>query len=68
MYIGEGMSYPDSVRRVKPPNTTIPKTLAALPNSQYATTFWLVLGKPLFFAFVAFLLIDLPRDERDDDG
>lgn len=31
---GEEASYPDSVRRVKPPKTTIPKTLAALPRSQ----------------------------------
>ena len=27
-------TYPDSVNLVRPPNTTIPKTLAALPNSQ----------------------------------
>lgn len=30
---------------VRPPNTTIPNTLAALPSSQYATPFELVLGK-----------------------
>ena len=30
-------TYPDSVSRVNPPNTTIPKTLAALPSNQYAT-------------------------------
>jgi hypothetical protein len=43
------------VRRVKPPNMTIPNTLAALPNSQYATLFELVLGKEPDFpsAFVA---------------
>lgn len=50
--------YPDSVRRVRPPNTTIPKTLAALPNSQYATAFWLVLGKKRLLAFAPFPLID----------
>jgi hypothetical protein len=38
-------TYPDSVRRVRPPNTTIPKTLAALARSQYATAFELVSGK-----------------------
>lgn len=32
-----GCTYPDSVRRVRPPKMTIPKTLAALPSSQYAT-------------------------------
>jgi len=34
---GGGGAYPDSVRRVSPPKTTMPKTLAALPRSQYAT-------------------------------
>lgn len=38
-------AYPDSVNRVRPPNTTIPKTLAALPNNQYATPFEDVCGK-----------------------
>jgi hypothetical protein len=33
------MLSPDSVRRVSPPKTTIPKTLAAEPSSQYATDF-----------------------------
>ena len=42
-----GRAYPDSVRRVKPPNTTMPKTLAALPSSQYATLLDVVLGKLL---------------------
>lgn len=37
--------YPDSVRRVSPPKTTIPKTLAALPRSQYATLLSDVSGK-----------------------
>jgi hypothetical protein len=35
------------VSLVRPPNTTIPNTLAALPSSQYATLFELVLGKLL---------------------
>jgi hypothetical protein len=39
------VKYPDSVKRVQPPNTTIPKTLAALPRSQYATALELVSGK-----------------------
>lgn len=38
-------TYPDSVRRVSPPKTTIPNTLAALARSQYATAFELVSGK-----------------------
>ena len=36
---------PDSVSLVKPPKTTIPKTLAALPSSQYATILSLTSGK-----------------------
>jgi hypothetical protein len=39
-------TYPDSVSRVKPPNMTIPKTLAALPRSQYATALSVVFGNP----------------------
>ena len=35
------------MRRVRPPNTTIPKTLAALPSNQYATLLEVVLGKLL---------------------
>ena len=46
-------AYPDSVRRVSPPNTTMPKTLAALPSSQYATLLDDVLGKLLDVAAVA---------------
>lgn len=47
-------AYPDSVRRVKPPNTTIPKTLAALPRSQYATDLELVVsGNARFHAWPA---------------
>jgi hypothetical protein len=36
---------------VSPPNTTIPKTLAALPSNQYATDLSLVVGNDLFAAF-----------------
>lgn len=51
-------TYPDSVNRVNPPNTTIPKTLAALPSSQYATILELVSGKPfLLEAFSAFDIV-----------
>ena len=39
------MLRPDSVRRVRPPKTTMPKTLAAEPSNQYATLLLLVLGK-----------------------
>lgn len=39
------MLRPDSVRRVRPPKTTIPKTLAAEPSNQYATLLLLVFGK-----------------------
>jgi hypothetical protein len=46
--------YPDSVRRVSPPKTTMPKTLAALPRSQYATTFDDVSGKDEFFFWLLF--------------
>ncbi|RMZ68697.1 BTB POZ domain-containing [Pyrenophora seminiperda CCB06] len=44
---GISRAYPDSVSRVKPPKTTMPKTLAALPSSQYATLLELVFGKVL---------------------
>lgn len=54
------MSNPDSVSLVSPPNTTIPKTLAALPSSQYATLFSDVSGK--YFA-----VIFLPESERLSD-
>lgn len=46
------MLSPDSVSRVSPPNTTIPKTLAALPSSQYATLFSDVSGKYFALLFV----------------
>ena len=39
------MLRPDSVRRVRPPKTTIPKTLAAEPSNQYATLLLQVFGK-----------------------
>lgn len=39
------MTYPDSVSLVKPPNTTRPNTLAALPSNQYATILLDTLGK-----------------------
>lgn len=42
------MTYPDSVSRVRPPKTTMPKTLAALPINQYATPLELVLGQFVF--------------------
>lgn len=44
-YTSINWTYPDSVSLVRPPNTTIPKTDAALPKSQYATPFELVSGK-----------------------
>ena len=58
--------YPDSVNRVRPPNTTIPNTLAALPRSQYATGFSLLLGKKRVFLF-PFCPILLLKDDEDDD-
>ena len=39
------VTYPDSVNLVRPPKTTIPKTLAALPSNQYATVLSLTPGK-----------------------
>lgn len=38
-------SYPDSVNLVKPPQTTMPNTLTALPISQYPTALPSVSGK-----------------------
>lgn len=40
-------AYPDSVRRVKPPKMTMPKTLTALPMSQYPTALEFVSGNEL---------------------
>lgn len=39
------LTYPDSVSLVRPPKTTIPKTLTALPSNQYATVLSLTPGK-----------------------
>ena len=47
----------------------MPKTLAALPSSQYATTLALVSGKKDFVDFLlSALRILLLRDERGEDG
>lgn len=46
-----GRKYPDSVSLVRPPKTTIPNTLPADANSQYATVFEDVSGKKPFFPF-----------------
>jgi hypothetical protein len=53
--------YPDSVNLVRPPNTTIPKTLPADARSQYATVFDEVSGKnPLFAPFApSFSALDI---------
>lgn len=45
----------------------MPNTLAALPSSQYATDFSLLLGKKLLFVFLAFCPIDLLKDDKDGD-
>lgn len=42
--------YPDSVNLVRPPKTTIPKTLTALPMSQYPTLLEEALGHELLAA------------------
>lgn len=52
-----GITNPDSVRRVNPPNTTIPKTLAALPRSQYATVFELREGNLGFGPALPFVAV-----------
>lgn len=57
--------YPDSVSLVRPPKTTMPKTLAALPRSQYATIFSLTSGKCLFRSLAA-LILWLKEDRGDD--
>lgn len=46
--------------RVSPPKTTMPKTLAALPRSQYATTFDDVSGKDEFCFWLLFPVSSLP--------
>jgi len=66
-------TYPDSVSRVRPPKMTMPKTLAALPNNQYATVLLDVAGKLLANEAVVFFLLEMffPRfangDEDEDD-
>jgi hypothetical protein len=52
LHLSTNWTYPDSVNLVRPPNTTIPKTDAALPNSQYATDFELVSGKNFLAAIL----------------
>lgn len=51
------MTYPDSVRRVRPPKTTMPKTLAALARSQYAIVLEDVSGKLDFLTAVSACVI-----------
>lgn len=63
------MTYPDSVRRVRPPKTTIPKTETALPSSQYATDLELVSGKELLLAFdSAFVGLIFFTASKEADG
>lgn len=57
-------TYPDSVSLVRPPNTTMPKTLAALPRSQYATDLSLTSGKKLFLTLPPWIV--LLREERGE--
>jgi len=63
-------NYPDSVSLVNPPNTTIPKTLAALPKSQYAAALSLISGKEFDLGFARFAadstLIVLLKAPRGD--
>ena len=47
-------NYPDFISLVNPPNTTILKTLAALPKSQYATALSLISRNKFDFGFVRF--------------
>jgi len=57
------------VRRVRPPKMTSPKTLAALPSSQYATLLLFVSGKNDFVAGVVFCAAKvLPRLPMEDDS
>jgi len=58
-------TYPDSVSRVKPPSITIPKTLAALPKSQYATALSLVSGKLAKVSRILWLTLDNGDGLRD---
>ena len=45
----------------------MPNTLAALPRSQYATDFSLVVGKKPGFVFPAVCPIDLPKLDKGND-
>jgi hypothetical protein len=45
MFRSMDATHPDSVKRVRPPKMTMPNTLAALPNSQYATELLVRFGK-----------------------
>lgn len=56
--MGGQLTYPDSVNRVNPPNTTIPNTLPADARSQYATVFDEVSGKNAFLTF-SFSALDI---------
>lgn len=60
------VTYPDSVNRVSPPKITMPKTLAALPNNQYATVLLDVSGKLLANDAVFFFVMFLPRFAKGD--
>ena len=59
------MAHPDSVRRVRPPKTTIPNTLAALPSNQYATSLSLTSGNRFLPSFAVFVVL-LRADSGDD--
>ena len=50
---------------MSPPKTTIPKTLAALPRSQYATALELVSGKNAFFSGCSNRIVRLNEDNGD---
>jgi hypothetical protein len=54
---------PDSVSLVQPPNTTIPKTLAALPRSQYATIFSVTSGNLEVLPELPIFLLKLVKGE-----
>ena len=61
---------PDSVSRVRPPKTTMPKTEAALARSQYATLLDVVSGKydalPIPLSFPVFEM-DIVASLKFDD-
>ena len=58
-------SYPDSVNLVRPPNTTIPKTLIALPMSQYPTPLGLDSGQAFFAAVAVSEIVAADRTDID---